>query len=218
MRLDKKILKEQKAKELKRFYRKFDFLRDAIYKLPKIKLDKPRFAGYKRYFILRDDVARRKDVQDFRDILELLNSTIFSRKKEDFVRFDFDDPPFNEKQKLKTLSVKQYDNLRTGLQKYFIKLTRWDWRKKEQRYEFIHPHMFVLKVKHHYITEVPMLNKDMESEIGRMQERINREHLWPKIDKILGVRNHRDDWDISAKKKRLIDIIIEQEIVNYFKG
>jgi hypothetical protein len=215
---DIKILKEKKSKDLRALYRRLRALQDAIYDLPKIKLDKPRFVGYKRYYFLRDDIVRRKDANVFRSILEKLNTTVYSRKKDEFGRYDFDNPPFDVKQRIKTLSLKSYEKLTPELQKHFIKITNWDWRKKESRYEFLHPYMFVLKIKHNYITEVPILDKDMESEIGRLETKIKRENLWPKIDKLLGVRNRRDDWDLNTSKNRLMDRLWNQDIVNYFQG
>lgn len=216
MRKSVKILKEEKARNLRAIQRKYNSLKNAIYKLPKVKLDKPRWMGYKRYFFLRDDILRRKDVKDFQEILNLLNNTVYSRTKDGFSRYDFDDLPLHHKQRIKTLSEKAFKDLREPLKKYFVRFTHWDHRKKEVRYEFIHPWMFVLKVKHHYITEVPFLDADMESEIGELENRIYRDNLWPLIYKAHGRSyHHRDDY--GGRKIRLIDLLTRSEVEDYWK-
>ncbi len=218
MRKTAKVTKEQNDQELKRLYRKLDSLRDAIYKLPKVKLDIPRWMGYKRYYILRDDIAKRKDAKDFLEILNLLNTTVFSKTKEGFSRYDFDEPRlFCSKQRIKSLSEKSYNALKEHYKKYFVRVTKWDKRLKYFRYEFIHDYYFVYKIKHHYITEVPMLNKEMESELQKIENKIYVNHWMPKIHKLMGWRwNYRDDY--NEKKIRLVDLIIKNEIVDYVNG
>lgn len=193
--------KQKKERDLRILVRKLKLLESAWYKLPKVKLDKPRFIGYKRFYVLRDDISRRKDAIMFKTLLIKLNSFVYSKTK-DFSKYDVDVHPFHFKQSIKTLSTKEYESLENEYKKYFVRFKKHDdFRKSEYRYEFIYPFMFILKIKQHHITEVPLLDREMESQIDEIRKKINRENLWTKINRLLrGSHRYKDDYDLGILK------------------
>ncbi len=203
--------KQKQKIDLRRLYKKYQDVWDAIFKLPRIKLDKPRFAGYKRFFVLREDIANRKDARELREILFLINNVRYSRIK-DFSEHDIEDPPWNYKQKIKTLDEKQFNKLNPHQKKFFWRTEKVSHRKIIVRYVFQFPYYFVYKIKHHYITEVPLIVPELESLRKEITNKIDDNNLWPKIDHMLG-RCRNDERDYTGSKARILDYLSMKEMV-----
>lgn len=205
-------VKQAKELELKRIQRKLSKLQDAVYALGLVELPAPLFKGWKRCFGLRADILNRKDAKDIKEILEKINMYVYSRKK-DFSEYDFDEPAlFRAKQRLKGLSVKEWQALNPHQKTFFYKWKDPDFRKSNVRYYFTPDYFFVHKVKRHYITHVPILDSELESQIAEIENKIQVEHLWPKIYKYMGWEWGDRDWDVPIMKirEKLLDEAIQR--------
>jgi hypothetical protein len=74
-----------------------------------------------------------------------------------------------------------------------------------------------MKIQPHYITHRILLDPKLESELTELENRIERQHLTPKISKIMGWRY---GWkDFYDWKRRIIenetDKVLKQEIVGF---
>lgn len=204
----KRFTKEKQNRDIRRLWTKFEKMRDDLWHLPKITLDKPRFAGWKRFFVLRDDIARRKDAKEIRAVLELVNETRYSKTK-DFSIHDSDQRIYGYRQHITNLSEKQYDKLNEAQKKFFVK--DWDGRKKFVFYSFYPTYFFVFKIKRHYVTEVPVLDAELESRIKELQNKITKNNLWPKIHKVMGWKMYKG-YDWNAPRFRFIDKMVKQAV------
>lgn len=210
-----KNVKQAKELELKRLHRNLQKLWRSVLNLGTVELPKPRMMGWKRYFVLRPDFARRKDGKEILEVLEKINTFVYSRTK-DFSRYDYDDRPFNEKQRVKSLSKKVWDTLTPQKKAFFYPSKHRDFRKSEIRYVFDFPDYSLLhKVKRHYITHVPILDSELESQIDELENKVRTQNLWPKIYKLMGwSRRNRYDEDFRMKLK---EILLDEAIMDAYK-
>jgi hypothetical protein len=206
-RLDRKASKEKQEKDLKKLYRELDKLRSAIYRMEKVELPEPRFGGFKRFYVLRDDVARRKDAKDIQGILDKINSSVTSKTK-DFSRCDTLDKSGKTSQSTKKLSVKEHAQLSPHQQTFFFKY--WSGKQRCYKLEFLYPWMLVFKIKRFYITHVPLLSPDMESRIQEIQNKITKNNWWPRIYKMMGWRMY--SWDYNLPKIKLVEKLVDDAI------
>jgi len=206
--------KEKKQKELLSIQRQVNSLHRSIRTLPKVQLDKPRFMGYKRYFVLREDITRRNDAKELREILGAINRIVFSKTK-DFTKYDYDDKKLHwNKQRVNTLAEKEFKLLNAHQKTFFAKVRHSDFRKKEVRHAFIYPYFFVFRIRQHYVTEVPMLDSEIESKLTELQNKINVNHLGPQICKAMSRSwGYRDSY-YTPKRIKLAEILVEEDILS----
>lgn len=203
----KKFTKKQ-DREVRRFFEKYKKMQDDLWHLPKITLDKPRFVGWQRFYVLRDDIARRKDAKEIRAVLDMVNQTRYSKTK-DFSQHDVEQRIHATKQHIMNLSEKQYNALSEGQKKFFLK--DWDGRKKFVFYSFYSNYFFVFKIKRHYITEVQVLDAELESRIKEIQNKITKLNLWPKIHKLMGWRMYKA-YDYNSPRFKFIDKMVKKAV------
>jgi len=85
------------------------------------------------------------------------------------------------------------------------KIGRWEYRLKKQ-------FMFVPKIEPHYKTHSIILDPELESDLQKIDNKIEREYLMSKIGKYFGWSNRYDDYD--TRKNRLIERLYEKEAAN----
>lgn len=155
--------------------------------------------GWKRFFVLRDDVARGKHAEFFQGILNKINTYDWSHRKDFMIkkrRFGRKkyavkaqrllEPDENHFKKIGFTEREQqlfYEEFRTE-----------QWHKLPvKRYVFVEPWRFVLRVKPHMIDKVRIKDAELESQIDQLNNYIERNDLRKRMDKILGI-NHRYRW------------------------
>ena len=157
--------------------------------------------GWKRSFVLRDDVARCKQAEFFEKILAKINTYDWSYRK------DF-------KVKKRRLGRKNYvvkeQKLLAPYDWYFMKLRfndaekqffhevlYWDnrGRIKAIRYVFNEPWRFVLRVKPNIVTRIRIKDGELESNIKRLDNYLERNDLKKPQAKALGKRFRYVWWD-----------------------
>lgn len=111
---------------------------------------KPFQDGWKRTFVLRDDIKNRSDSFVLKKVLNLVNNTLFSHKK-DFMYYDWKQRrKLPIKQELKSITEKQYEALDEQMKSYFYKtievkyIGSYVYEKIE--YKIKKPYLFVYKI------------------------------------------------------------------------
>lgn len=204
-RLQKKDLEKKLihlCKELKRINRE-------QHNLGYADLVPPVQKGWKRLFVLREDVARTNDAIFFQQIIDKINIPVYSHRK-DFKK--------RKKQKGKKIYVDSIQQLPVIelYQLRTIKLTekeltyfdlerRYDpkhWRLWRQVLVFKEPWRFVLKVAPNMITRVKIIDPALIKAENELKNYLIKNDLWNKMYKIVdGYAKYNSNWKKEDKMK-----------------
>ncbi len=205
-RQKKLLAKKGIEKEFIQLDKKRRSLRKIKNDLPFIDLEEPYQKGWKRFFILRDDVARSNAADFFNNILHKINTVKYSYRK------DF--------KKRKRVKGKKADVLREQFtkaldQNEFGKLNfiekeaaYFSWQLVKVRCSdkyvkmlvFNEPWRFTLKIIPNIITQVKMIDVQLESQIRELDNYMESNNLEPKINKAKS-RHTKHKWDYDTKEK-----------------
>ncbi len=164
--------------------------------LPMVPLAQPYQKGWKRFFVLRNDVRQSPQAEFYEALLEKINTVqynhdkSFKRKKKrkrwkrrstyeekpqqlkEFTGYEWDHPKFNLSEKEKScFHFKEYWCASAG--------------KMQTSYVCTEPWRFVLVIKPHIIYEVKMIDEELEQEIKRLDNYIDNHYLEPKISRLI---------------------------------
>jgi hypothetical protein len=214
-RKERKFYKDTLEKRIIAFDRRRRELHNEIRNLPLIKLEEPHQRGYKRFFVLRLDIAQGVSAPMFEKILAIINTTQYhyddkfqTKRKRKRKRVYVDKP-----QELKNLSEydwnknpkislsdkeKEYFELRDVFSKYT--------RKTQKEYVFAQPWRFVLRVEPNMITHVRQIDIELERELKFINTYIEQRSFQGKINKMYGRKKtykaYTKSWDLSPRVKR----------------
>lgn len=197
----RRIDKAKAEKELISTYRRYMRLMKAKRSMRLVELEKPVRSGYKRYFVLREDVAKSREAHIYRGLLKYVQHTIYSRDKK-FLYKDYKTKKMLPMQHLpmaidhKTWNKILAEGLLTPRQKGMFVQT---WKQTNPKnpkvgyYQWVFQKdwVFTSKTEPHYKTHSLLLDPQLESEMMEVTNKIERNNLWPKIDKVLGVSSYR---------------------------
>lgn len=156
-----------------------------------VELEKPVMRGWKRFFVLREDVAESIHAAFFQNILDKIGSVNFSNRKDFKTR--------KKRVKKWGYEAKKQELLKPDLWQF----RKMNFTKKEQSlfeertimnqhrmwikiYVFKEPWRFVLKIKPNMITRTRVRNVEMESRRAELDNYFDRNHLEPRLYKIKG--------------------------------
>lgn len=213
---------KQKEHRIRVLWNEHERLHEAWRSLPLIPYDKPVRNGYKKYFVLRDDVKRRNDAEVFERILTIINTTVYSadtdfkvtrkvrrkgwrgkiHKKKEIVEI----PHF-----LRVIPKQQWEKLNwpSHFTKYFYygvaqQQDRYGNVRRYEGYIFVNPYFFDTEIKEHFVTHYQKRDPDLESQIAKLDNKLWGEHLWPKISNMLR-GSDKTGWDkVETSKQRAI--------------
>lgn len=208
-RQDKRHSKKSKEKELIALERRLNQLWEAkrAYKL--VKLDKPIPWGWKRKFTLREDVKGRSDIKIIREILDRVNSTVYCRNRK-FLQYNYKTDKY-EPMSHGTKSIPENKwSFPESYKRFF------DFRVKERKghfcvlidkgYHFKFDWMLVTKTEPHFATHVIIPDGELESELKKINNKMDRDMLWAKLAKIHGHSFHyKDRWGSNEKGRESND-------------
>jgi hypothetical protein len=221
MRMDK----FENEKELISIWKKKWRLMQGKRALNWVELPKPERWGYKRFFVLREDVAKSREANFYAGILKLIQNTVLSRDK----KFEYKDYKTKTKkpimQYVKDIDLREWNKLiaagkLTDKQQSFFERK---WKNNPGNrggywtFEFKKPWVFEMKRQPHYITHRILIDPKLESELTELSNRIERQNLTPKISKIMGWKY---GWkDFYDRKKMIIenetDKLLKEELVGF---
>lgn len=188
----KRLRKKGTEKKLLVWHREEQKLYSEKWQQELVLLDSPIRKGWKRHFILRDDLRNRPDAPFFEALLEKINTVEYSRNK----KFRMQKRRMKKyryvlhTQKLKYITEYHYHHLtRCPLSKeekeYFI--PEYGYGSKTlyvKHYVFNQPWRYVLSVKPHWITHARELDEVREKRLGEIKHHLETNHLRHKITKL----------------------------------
>ncbi len=193
----KRLQKKDFDKQLIRLEKRRIILWKKKQSLPWVPLKEPYQKGWKRFFVLREDVKRCSNASFYETLLGKINTThystnkAFKAKRKRKARNVY----VVEKQDLKEFSVAEFNSPKTGLTekecRLFYLKTTWNPYTKlwVQRMAFKEPWRYVLKIRPHIITEVRLVDNTLEQEYQQLENRVERSHWKRKIYKLTKGRN-----------------------------
>jgi len=156
-----------------------------------VDLDKPVMRGWKRFFVLRDNVANSIHAEFFKSILDKIGTVTFSNRKDFKARkkrvrkWKYE----AKKQELLMPEAGQFKKLNFSEkeQLFFEEKTIMNPQKAWVKvYEFKDPWRFVLKIKPNMITRSRVRNVEMESRLAELDNYFERNYLKPALFKLKG--------------------------------
>jgi hypothetical protein len=174
-----------------------------------IELEKPIVRGWKRYFVLREDVARSKQKAFFETLLEKINTVQLSHRK-DFKKKkrQFGKKIYVDKQQYPLpLSVNDILKLKVTEKElaYFEEreIIKKPYDRPVKRFVFTEPWRFTLRIRPNLITKVRAQDTELEQRITEISNYIDQNNLKGKVDKLLYGYSWR--WwkyeDVKAKQR-----------------
>jgi len=208
---------------LKQKWRRYIHLRDEARKLGKVTLDEPIRHGWKRKFVLNEQTKNRTDANIIQQLLDKVNHEYWSRERDwsDIHKHwlglaDIDNCQLNP------LTNKEYNKLSEREKKFFKyeQITyNYYGRKGETKHYWIieKPNMyFRMKDRKYWLTEVPVFDPELDSEVNGIWDWIETHGLYGKLANKMGWRqNFNDPYD--ARKRTLKAKLSKAEIRTYFE-
>lgn len=152
-------------------------------------LDPPIQAGWKRFFVLRSDVARSKHADFFAELLRKINTYDYHPRK-DFRtkkgRKRYKKFPVKP-QSLKSLHRSEFAKLTEREQQFFHPQTRieaWS-REPVVRYFFNEPWRFTLQVRPNMVGRRRIRDAELESRIANIRRYIERNNYGGRLSKLV---------------------------------
>jgi len=179
--------------------------------LPLIPLEIPYQKGWKRFFVLREDVAVSKYATFFNELLIKINTTQHCNNKAFTKRK-------RKRKRRKKVIVEIVQNLRSFLdwewnsskckltekeKEFFKPLKRWCNTRKcfYTEYVFTEPWRFVLKIKQHFITHYKMHDNVLKQQMAEIDNHIENHYLRHQIYKLTnGRKDHYRCWNRNKLK------------------
>lgn len=209
-RRKKRLQRKDKDKQLIQLYKKLEQIRKEQNSLGYTDLIPPVQKGWKRFFVLHTDLARLDDALFFQQLLNKINITQFSfrrdfkikqKRKGKKVYVDRDQPlPEIELYQLRRLNFTEKEQM------YFNYEPRYDknhWRAPRMVLIFNEPWRFVLKVEPNMITQVRIIDPCLNQQEQEIKNHLVNNNLWVKMCKLIDgyYSNKRDRWKRVDKIK-----------------
>lgn len=222
-RQKKRAVKNSKEKFLLQLHREQRQIRQQQRNMGYVELNPPIVRGWKRYFVLREDVARSMDAAFYQNILDKINKIEYSKRK------DFKRKPRYTRHRKKWQLIEQ-----TVLQpehSEFVKLNftekektlfeekyvKHKWRKELVKvFVFKEQWRFVFRIRQNVITKVKTFSSELEKREKEIDNYLERTNQSDTLSRLLGHSISRwRRWDRNpkpkdrSKRKMLTEIISE---------
>ncbi len=218
-RTSKRKTIESTDKKLIRLRKRMNELYKAERALPYIKLDKPIQRGFKKSFVMRDDITRRKDARDLSRILGIVNETVYCKnpefKSKKYHNNQMEDIPHA----IRHIPANKWDTLELPdhFKKWFtyesrIKYGAYGTSYEIKGYFFKFPWMFEPKVSPNFITHIQEIDPNIKSELSEINRFFDNHNGWPRLGKLQG-GNFK--WIEVTKEERLDDILKREEMQEF---
>lgn len=156
--------------------------------------------GWKRFFVLRDDVARSRNAEFFQNILNKINTYDWSYRKDFMVkkrRFGRKKYVVKE-QKLLQPCERHFEKLKFNdkEKQMFHETFHYDKRSREpmKKFVFNEPWRFALNVRPNMITRIRKIDSEIESRIKEIDSYMERNDYEGRLGKLLHGRFQWKEW------------------------
>jgi hypothetical protein len=190
VRKKKRLVKTDKDKRLIKLSKKRSELWQQQLALPMVPLENPYQSGWKRYFVLREDIAHSPRAEFYTLLLHKINTIeyhhdkTFKRKKRRRGRYGYE----IKRQWLRELTPYLWNSSKLDLSEQeracFSEVETYDikTRRQEISYVFTEPWRYRLKVSPHMITHKKLLDSEIVSELDQIANHIRIRNLQPRIN------------------------------------
>jgi len=184
-RRKKRLVKTDQDKQLIRLYKKRSELWEQQRMLPMVPLESPYQRGWKRFFVLRADIAHSPRADFYNTLLHKINTVehhhdkSFKRKKRRWGRYGYE----IRRQSLRELTPYLWQSSKLNLSEQekacFTQVETYDviTRRQEVKYVFNEPWRYTLKITPHIITHKKLLNSNIEQELDYIEKYIQCNNL-----------------------------------------
>jgi hypothetical protein len=208
-RQKRRLVKTDRDKQLIQLYKRRDELSEQKRLLPMVPLEHPYQRGWKRFFVLRDDIKRSLKAEFYEALLTKINTVeyhhdkSFKRKKRRNGRNVY----VVKQQQLQEFYEYSWQANRMKLtddeQACFTCVTVMDIKRRtfDIKYVITEPWRYVLKIAPRMVTHIKLMDVDIEKELACIDNRIDNNHLTPRMHRLTNGRHfrYRHDFDEPAK-------------------
>ena len=207
-RQKRRLVKTDRDKQLIQLSKRRHELWEQQRLLPKVPLEHPYQRGWKRFFVLRDDIKRSAQANFYEALLVKINTVeyhhdkSFKRKKRRKGRNVY----VVKQQQLREFYDYSWQANRMTLtddeKACFTRVEFMDTRRRlEVKYVVTEPWRYVLKILPRIITHVKLMDVDIEKELAYIDNRIDSNYLEPRLYRLThGRRYHwKDEFNEPAK-------------------
>lgn len=192
-RQKKRLTKKDFDKQLLHIYKLNENLYQQKLSLPLIPLEEPYQRGWKRTFILREDVTGSKQAHFYRGLLKKINTVEyahnkgFTKKKGRKRKRTYEVRP----QRLREFYTSEWHypkcKLTDAEKAQFSIKEYWCSQQKmvKHKYVFTEPWRFILQIRPNIVTHTKMVDEVLESAIQQLENHIERNHLRPVMDRLI---------------------------------
>jgi hypothetical protein len=189
----KRLQKKGFDRKLVALHREEKRLSEQIRNLGYEPLVPPIQKGWKRMFVLREDLKKTPRSDFFEELLEKINTVQYSHKKEFKIKRRKRGRKIYVDREQKLQSFYDYSFFRLKLTPeqafYFIEVIVLDHKGREYKmYEFNEPWRFVLKIVPNVITKIKVKDDALEQKMAEVKRYLDSNHLYPKLWKVIGWR------------------------------
>jgi hypothetical protein len=207
IRTKKRLQKNDLEKQVLELNRERDQLYEQISNLGYRPLIPPLQRGWKRMFVMREDVKRSVHAEFFLDMLKIINTKQYSHKKDFKVkRRRFGKKVYVDKiQTLKKFHHCELVKLKLTPKQlnFFSEVVVYDYKGQPYpMYEFNESWRYVLKVMPNIITEVKVKDHLLEKRITEISNYLERNNLCHKLVKILDGSYNSKRWNYRYRNPK----------------
>ncbi|MEM1000130.1 MAG: hypothetical protein AAGN35_23950 [Bacteroidota bacterium] len=161
------------------------------------KLPKPVFGGYRRFFVLRKDIAARREAATWQNILDLIQREDFSRRKDFKYRVWPSRRWIYLVHEPKTFAPHEFaQQVPFRLQEHF----HFRYLTGRKKYYFLYPWMLVSQCKKFYYTHRAIPPWDKIRERDYLQDRILQGLYWQTYENLARGRYGYREWSRPRKE------------------
>jgi hypothetical protein len=177
--------------------------------LPMVPLEHPYQRGWKRFFVLRDDLKGSPRAVFYEILLGKINTVeyhydkSFKRKKRRKKRYGYE----VRQQLLREFYPYGWNNNRANLtdeeKSCFTCVETFDikTRRTDVKYVFTEPWRYVLKILPHMVTHTKLMDADIETELSYIDDHIDNHNLAPRMNLLTRGRGYRwNGWHCERAK------------------
>jgi hypothetical protein len=157
-----------------------------------IELKPPVMRGWKRFFVLREDVARSKHAAFFEGILNKINKVEYSSRKDFKVKKRRGGKKVHVARDQQLLRPDEYHFRKLGFseketQLFEVRYVKEKWMKQPQKiFVFVEPWRFVLRVRPNMITRIRARDEQIERRKHYINSFLEKNALQGKLSRLLG--------------------------------
>jgi len=197
-RRKRRLVKTDRDKQLIQLDKRRDELWEQKKLLPKVALEHPYQRGWKRFFVLRDDIKRGTQAEFYETLLPKINTVEYHHDKS-FKR--------KKRRKGRNVYVVKQQLLREfydySWQANRMKLTdeekacftRIEFintsRRLDVKYVITEPWRYLIKIVPNMVTHIKLMDTDIERELSYIDDHIDNNHLTPRINLLTRGRSYR---------------------------